>query len=234
MEKVAKRPLDPRAQRVVDRLHSASKRQLIRSIPLVIGSTVRSRVREGTWDTTATTSGKEMLADKMVALAPAKAALMYQLCRAIDARRVVEVGTSFGVSTIYLAAAVRDNAGEGGGGSVVGTEHESAKVAIARRNLDEAGVGDVVDILDGDLRETLRDVSGPVDLVLVDIWTPMALPALLLLEPVLRPGALVLCDNVVGAFSQYQDYLGHVRDPDGPFQSITLPGQGGLEISRKR
>lgn len=62
----------------------------------------------------------------------------------------------------------------------------------------------------------------------------MALPALELITPKLRKGALVVCDNVVGANSRYQDYLGFVRDPDGPFESVTVPGQGGIEISMKR
>lgn len=70
--------------------------------------------------------------------------------------------------------------------------------------------------------------------MLVDIWTPMALPALRLVTPHLRPGALVVCDNVVGAASEYRDYLGFVRDPGGPFTSVTVPGNGGMEISRKR
>ncbi|MGM9336352.1 methyltransferase [Streptomyces murinus] len=67
----------------------------------------------------------------------------------------------------------------------------------------------------------------------VDIWIPMALPALRIVTPLLRPGALVVCDNVVSGRRQHADYLAHVRDPAGPFTSITLPGHGGLEVSRK-
>src|SRR5258708_5154033 len=61
---------------------------------------------------------------------------IYNTARAIDARRIVEFGTSFGVSTIYLAAAVRDN----GGGKVIGTELEPTKVAVARQNIAAAGL----------------------------------------------------------------------------------------------
>lgn len=230
--KFAPSPLDARAQAVVDRLQAQSRRQIARGAVPMLGRMLRTRIREGTWDTTQTPAGKEWLADKLVALDPQKAALCYLLCRSLGARRVVEAGTSYGVSTIHLAAAVRDNAGNDG--VVIGTEHEPAKVAEARRNLDEAGLGAVADVREGDLRETLLELDGPIDFMLVDIWIPMALPALSLVTPHLRPGALVVCDNVVSGRREYDDYLGYVRDPEGPFQSVTIPGQGGLEISMKR
>jgi predicted O-methyltransferase YrrM len=141
----------------------------------------------------------------------------------------VEVGTSFGVSTIYLAAAVREN--DGAAGRVIGTEWEPAKVDAARNNLRIAGLGDVVDIREGDVRETLKDVGGPVDFVLMDIWVPMAKPALELLIPQLRQGAIVIADNVSSFRHEYRDYLAIVRDPASGFQSITLPHKGGLELS---
>lgn len=241
MSKYAPSPLDPVAREVVDRLHAQSKRQLFRGAAPYLTVALRHRVREGSWDATDTPAGKEFLADKLVALAPQKAALCYLLCRSIGARRVVEAGTSYGVSTIYLAAAVRDNAAghddptaPDSAAVVIGTEHEPAKVAAARENLAAAGLAELVDIREGDLRETLVDVFAPIDFMLVDIWIPMALPALRLVEPAMRSGALVVCDNVVGGAKEYHDYLAYVRDPAGLFTSVTIPGQGGLEISMKR
>lgn len=237
MDKLAPSPLDPPAAAVANRLHAQSKKQIVASVPAVARHMAVSLLRERTIDFTQGEEGKRFVADKLVAIAPAKAALIHQLCRSIGATRIVEAGTSFGVSTIYLAAAVCDNlAGEGEGaeGVVIGTEHEPAKVQRALRNLREAGVADYVEIREGDLRETLVDLAGPIDFMLVDIWVPMALPALELVEPHLRPGALVVCDNVIGAAREYREYLEHVRDPDGPFVSVTVPGNGGLEISRKR
>jgi predicted O-methyltransferase YrrM len=241
MSKLAASPLDPRARAVADRLHARSRRQLGTSLLPQLVSSLRSRIKNGSWDNTQTDDGKRFLSDKLVALDPEKAALCYLLCRSLGAVRVVEAGTSFGVSTIYLAAAVRDNAAASGGvlgdgvePLVIGTEHEPAKATAAHRNLRAAGVDGYVDILQGDLRETLQDIAGPIDFMLVDIWIPMARPALELVTPHLRPGALVVCDNVLSGYSEYADYLAFVRDPDGPFTSVTIPGQGGMEVSMRR
>lgn len=242
--KTAPSPLDARAREIVERLHAQNRHQFLRSIWPLTREMVKAKFGTGNWDSTRTDSGKELLADKMVALDPEKAALCHLLCRSIRARTVVEIGTSFGVSTIYLAAAVRDvgigtgnDAGEDG--LVIGTEHEPGKVEIAEKNLADAGVKDHAEILAGDLLETLpprlsqlADRDRPVDFVLMDIWIPMALPALELLIPHLRPGALVVCDNVVSAASDYAGYLDRVRN-SGVFVSVTVPGQGGTEISMK-
>src|SRR5207244_2718646 len=134
------------------------------------------------------------LSDKLVALDRDKSEFCYQICRALKARRVVEAGTSFGVSTLFLAAAVRDNVRAYGGEAIVfGSEYESQKATAARANFQEAGVADFIDLREGDLRETLKDVAGPVDFMLIDIWTPMARPALSLIAPRLRDGAVVIC-----------------------------------------
>jgi predicted O-methyltransferase YrrM len=113
---------------------------------------------------------------------PAAGRLAYLTARAIQARRIVEFGTSFGVSTLYLAAAVRDN----GGGIVIGSELEPSKVSQARRNVAEAGLKGFVDIRAGDARETLADPGGVIDMVLLDGWKDFYLPILHTLEPHLR------------------------------------------------
>ncbi|MHB8530290.1 MAG: O-methyltransferase [Caulobacteraceae bacterium] len=173
-------------------------------------------------------------ADKLVALDRDKARFCHQLCRALRARRVVEVGTSFGVSTLYLAAAVRDNvAADGGEGLVIGTEHERAKAAAARKTFAAAGLSDLIDLREGDLRETLRGLEGPVDFVLVDIWVEMALPALELIAPHLRAGAIVIADNTAAFRDPYTDYFAFINAPANRFSTMTLPFEGGLEMSVK-
>src|ERR1700722_1586824 len=120
-----------------------------------------------------------LLADKAVALDQDKAEFCYMLCRAIGARRIVEAGTSFGVSTLYLAAAVRDN----GGGVVFGAEYEPAKVERARANFESAGLASFIDLREGDVVEAAKTFEGPIDFVLFDIWSHVVRPMLDVLLP---------------------------------------------------
>ncbi|MCV7421717.1 class I SAM-dependent methyltransferase [Mycobacterium yunnanensis] len=142
---------------------------------------------------------------------------LYVCARARQARNVVEFGTSFGISTIYLAAALRDN----GGGRLVGTELEPTKARRAMENLAAAGLADLVDVRVGDALETLRDDIEEVDLVLLDGAFSLYLPVLHGLEHRLRPGALVVGENASG------DYLRYVRDPRNGYRSVALPFDAG-------
>ena len=175
---------------------------------------------------------KALVSDKLFAIDRDKAEFCYQMCRATAARRIIEIGTSYGVSTLYLAAALRDTiAAHGGTGVVIGTEHEPGKVAAARANLAQAGLDHFVDLRAGDLRETLRTLEGPVDFLLVDIWIEMARPALELIAPHLRAGAVVVCDNTQGYRDEYAAYFDFINDPANGFRTMTLPFEGGLELS---
>lgn len=151
--------------------------------------------------------------------------LLYALARAIKPKTVVEFGTSYGISTLYLAAAVTDN----GTGHVVTTELSKKKAAAARDNLEEAGVGDAVTILAGDALTTLADVPGPVELVLLDGWKDLCVPVLRALEPKLAPGALVAADDIT--LASMAGYLGYVRDPANGYVTVAFPVADGLEIS---
>ncbi len=174
----------------------------------------------------------QFLSNKLVALDREKAEFCYQICRALRARRVVEAGTSFGVSTLFLAAAVRDNVrADGGEGIVIGTEYEPEKANAARANFAETRLSEFIDLREGDLRETLVDVDAPVDFMLIDIWTPMARPALELVTPRLRDGAVVIADNTAQFPEAYRDYFEFVNDPRNRFRTMTLPFEGGLEFT---
>jgi len=172
--------------------------------------------------------------DKFVALDPEKCDLCYMLCRSLKARRIVEFGTSFGVSTIYLAAAVRDTVRElGGEGVVIGTEIEPTKAKVANANLADAGLASFVDVRVGDARQTLKNAGGPVDFLLLDSWIPLVRPVMDVVAPQMRPGAMVVCDNVQIYEKEYADYTAFVRDPKNDFRSVLLSHEGGLEISIK-
>lgn len=222
---------DARAEAVLDRLHARNTRQFRAIVLSYLPHAILSRFTGRSSVGGSSTSDASYLRDKLLALDADKGALAYLLCRALDARRAVEVGTSFGVSTIYLAAALRDNAAIGGGSRIViGTEIEPTKVAAARANLADAGLHSFVDIREGDALITLGDV-GLIDFLLIDIWIPLALPALKLLAPKLRAGAIVMCDNVRHFAKEFQDYTEFVRDPANGFRSMLWPKQRGMELS---
>ena len=218
---------DPKLRTLLERLHAASHQE---SETLVAYFTRRAREGGLDWNRFDEDTHR-FLGDKLVALDRDKAELCHLLCRALRARRVVEAGTSFGVSTLYLADAVRENAGAEGEGVVIATEYEPAKAKAARAHFEEAGLAGFIDLREGDLRETLRDLGGPVDFMLIDIWTPMARPALERVAPHLRPGAIVVCDNTIQFRAAYADYFAYLADPAHGFRTLTLPFEGGLELS---
>ena len=143
-------------------------------------------------------------AEHFLSVTPAYGRFLYAMARVCKAERIVEFGTSMGLSTLYLAAALRDN----GGGQLIGSELEPAKIARARSHLEAAGLADLVEIREGDALDTLTDVGGEVDLALLDGAWSLYLPVLKLLEPRLHTGAVVLAEN---AFAT--EFLDYVRDP---------------------
>jgi predicted O-methyltransferase YrrM len=172
----------------------------------------------------------DAFAELYIPVSPEGGRLIYTLIRASRPAVVVEFGTSFGISTIHLAAAVRDN----GTGQVVSTELHPAKAAQARANLAEAGLADLVTIREGDARQTLADLPGPVGFVLLDGWKRLYLPVLRLLEPRLGAGALIVADDTVSMADEMPDYLSYIRDPAHGYLSISFPeseGADGLEIT---
>ncbi|KAL7904752.1 S-adenosyl-L-methionine-dependent methyltransferase [Trichoderma velutinum] len=179
----------------------------------------------------------DLMRDKFIALDQDKCQFVYQLARAIGARNIAEIGTSFGVSTIYLALAVGSNAERlGGEGKVIATEKEHTKAEKARQHWKEAGddlVTRHIDLREGDLLETLKSNIPQLDLVLIDIWAPVALPALKLLEPSLRSGAVVLIDNSISSATRYKELLGHLRSPTNGYTNLTIPYSKGLELCVK-
>ena len=219
--------LDTPIDTLLDRLYAQSVGQ-----NEALASYFTTRAHEPDFDWTAFDERtNQFLSDKLVALDREKAEFCYQVCRALRARRVVEAGTSFGVSTLFLAAAVRDNSRGGGEGIVIGTEYEPEKAKAARANFAEAGLSDFIDLRESDLRETLVDVGGPVDFMLIDIWTPMARPALELVAPRLRDGAVIICDNTAQFPDAYSDYFDFLNDPANGLRTMTLPFEGGLEFT---
>lgn len=115
--------------------------------------------------------------------------LLASLCRTLDPR-VLEVGTAIGYSAVHMAQQLSE-------GSIVSLEYDATRIASARELLDRAGVGDRVEIVAGDARETIPTLTGPFDLIFLDATKGEYRDYLRLAEPLASERAMLLIDNVL-------------------------------------
>lgn len=164
------------------------------------------------------------LKDFPLPVSRATGTLLYMLARSSNARAIVEFGTSFGISTLHLAAALRDN----GGGHLITSEFEATKVTRARKNLVAAGLGliDLVEIRVGDALQTLStNLPDVIDLVLLDGAKALYPEILNLVEKHLKHGAFIIADNA----DYNPEYLAWIREPTNGYLSI--PFGDDVEVS---
>lgn len=163
------------------------------------------------------------LKDQPLPVSRATGRLLYMLARSVRARSIVEFGTSFGISTLHLAAALRDS----GGGRLIGSEFEPSKISRARENLAAAGLSDLVEIREGDALETLaRNLPDSIDFVLLDGAKTLYPSILSLLEGRLRTGALIVADNADSS----PEYLARVRAATDGYLSVPVADDVELSI----
>jgi predicted O-methyltransferase YrrM len=208
---------------VLERLHAAAKGDRVRFLGLA-PRLIAGKLRGRPFFEVIT---PEAMRAMYIPVSPEQGRLLYLKARELGACNVVEFGTSFGISTIYLAAAVKDN----GGGCVVGSEIEPSKHARAVANLKEAGLETFADVRLGDALETLKEVPQPVDLVLLDGWKDLYLPVLKLLTPRLRRGAVVMADNIFTFRKDLRPYVEYMQSGENGFESTTLRIADGFEYS---
>jgi predicted O-methyltransferase YrrM len=214
--------LNPQVQNVLRRLHALADAR----DPQVS----QQASQDPGWKTADAQHKATLLGEALLPVSPEAGTFLYATARAMGARRIVEFGTSFGVSTLYFAAALHDN----GGGQLIGSELDAGKLAKARAHLAEAGLSQYVEIRPGDAMQTLRDVGGPVDLLFLDGWKDLYLDVLHLTASALRPGAVVMADDVALFPEALASYLAYVRDPAHGFASVLLSLGDGIEYSVKR
>jgi predicted O-methyltransferase YrrM len=198
---------DPNVAAAVNRMYSESREQM---------ATLRARFDGVDLSRASAQERADALSDVYMPVTPEAGRLLYALVRATRPDTVVEFGMSLGLSGIHLASAVRDN----GTGRVVTTELSTAKVTAAKRNFADAGLDDVITVLEGDALQTLAELDGPVGFVLLDGWKELYLPVLRLLEPRLSSGALVVADNT--NMPETQPYLDYVREPANGYVSVNF------------
>jgi predicted O-methyltransferase YrrM len=157
--------------------------------------------------------------------------LLYLLATGGQARRILELGSSYGYSTVWLAAAARAT-----GGKVISLELKEFKIEHARQALTRAGLSTRVEFHVGDCLESLRTLSGPFDFVLLDVWKDIYLPCFELVHPKLAPGGVIIADNMLlpqAVRPQAEAYRARVRQA-GDMDSVLLDIGNGIEVSRKR
>ncbi|MDO4640793.1 MAG: class I SAM-dependent methyltransferase [Neisseria sp.] len=167
--------------------------------------------------------------DKYIPIDPRQGAFLYMQAMATGARNIVEFGTSYGISTLYLAAAAKRN-----GGKVITCEYLPHKAEAARRHFAEAGLSDFIELREGDALQTLQELDIAPDFVLLDGWPNLVYPVFQILEPRLADGAVIAVDDVAGFQPSMQDYLDYIRNPANGYVSATLHPGKAMEYSVKR
>lgn len=165
----------------------------------------------------------------LLAVGPATGQLMNLLVKEAGSKVILEIGTSYGYSTVWLAEAARATEGR-----VITLELQAHKQLYARERLTEAGLASFVNFRVGDAKEILSKLDTSVDFVLLDLWKDLYIPCFDLFYPHLNPGAIVVADNMLfpeTARVHATAYQQHVRLQKN-IQSMLLPVGSGLEISR--
>ena len=211
--------LRPEVQRVLERLHTLADSN---------DDAIIQQVRNGPlWKSASSEQRAVMFREALLPISRDAGRFLYGVARSIAAKRIVEFGSSFGVSTIYFATALSDN----GGGLVVGSELESGKVVKANQHLAEAGLAQFAEIRAGDALQTLRDPGGTIDLLFLDGWKELSLDVLHLTLVSLRPGSVVMADDLDLFPDLLAPYLAYVRNPANGFISVPVPIGDGIEYS---
>jgi len=203
--------MNPVIQQTLDRLHQEAQGEML---------TILKGLSKGIFRKLQ----PEDMKDAYIAMSAEQGRLMYDTIRARNCQHIVEFGTSFGISTLYLAAGTQET-----GGKVITSEILPEKCAIARRHFEEAGVSDVVELREGDAMQTLQDVPPNIDFLVLDGWNDLYLPLLNLLEPKFKSGCVVITDNV--NMRSAKPLLQHLRH-NPHYTSHTLStDKGGTEFS---
>ena len=170
----------------------------------------------------------ELMRDIYMPVTPDVGRLLYILARNRKPKTIIEFGTSFGISGIHLAAALRDS----GGGRLITSEFNATKAARAKANFQAAGLDDLIEIRVGDAFETLKgDLGGPIEVVLLDGWKELYLPMLKFLEGRLSAGAIVIADDLDVEPKDIAPYLDYVRSAQNGYVSVEFPIGDRLEVS---
>jgi predicted O-methyltransferase YrrM len=210
---------DPKISQVLDKLHERADEHDAVVIPEVLTAA-------GERGASTDSEMADLLAGAFMPIHPNAGRLLHLLAMSRPQGRIVEFGTSHGLSTIYLAAAIGSDESP-----VITTEMELSKIDLALANFEEAGLGDRIDLRVGDAFDTLADLTDGIALLFLDGWKGLYLPLLRALEPRLVPGAIVVADDTLLLPDLCADYVDYVRSATDLYVSVGLPIDDGLEVS---
>ncbi|MEZ5947271.1 MAG: class I SAM-dependent methyltransferase [Hyphomonas sp.] len=212
---------DPDVAHTLARLHRDAARRDVhvfaRALPAIVAGKFAGR---SSFD-----SAEPYLSKAYIPVSPEFGQLMYVTAVSRGAKNIVEFGSSYGISSIYLAAAARE-----AGGFFTGSEKDAAKAQVAIANLKDAGLSRWSDIREGDALESLAPLDGPIDFLFLDGWKDLYVPVLKLLEPRFAPGAVVFADNIHSFRKTLKPY-GLCRQPGRPYESVVLDVGSGVCLS---
>jgi predicted O-methyltransferase YrrM len=165
----------------------------------------------------------------LIPIGPDTGKVLNVLIRSLRARTILELGTSYGYSTIFLAEAARAS-----GGKVISVDISADKQRYAEDHLMAAGLNSFVEFVTCDARDFIASFMGVLDFVLIDLWKDLYIPCFDLVRPKLSEGAFVAADNILQPEffrKEMAAYRRHVASQTG-FESILLPVGSGIELSR--
>jgi predicted O-methyltransferase YrrM len=163
----------------------------------------------------------------LLAVGPETGQLLQILASALDKPNILEIGTSYGYSTIWLGAAAKAS-----GGSVTTLELADYKSAHAAEMADKAGLAGHINFLVGDALALIETLPGGIDFVLLDLWKDMYVPCLDVFYPKLNPGAVIVADNMIRPGGEAVEAYGRAVRAKPGMTSVLLPVGAGIEVSR--
>ena len=165
---------------------------------------------------------------RMFTLHPDTSRLVHIMIQSTGCKRLVEIGGAYGYSAIWLAHAARIT-----GGRLISLEINPKLIQIGRRNLEEAGLAYMVESIQGDARETLETLETPFDFVLLDCWEPLYVEILDILAPKLRPGGILVADNVNPGHPDSDQYIQALHEHP-LMETVSIPIGREIEVSMRK
>jgi predicted O-methyltransferase YrrM len=172
---------------------------------------------------------REIIDEMLLPVGPESGQVINVLAKSLKNPRILELGTSYGYSGIWLAEAARAS-----GGRLVTMELSESKSAYAREMSEKAGLATFVDFRVGDAVKMIGELPHGIDFVLVDLWKDLYVPCLEAFYPKLNPGAIIVSDNMIEPAVEHEAVMRyqHAIRAKAKMTSILVPVGSGLEISR--